>query len=87
MASLGKKLYWTDIDRGRLYRFDPTDYSHELEYEDRPVGGFTLQADGKLLLFRDRGNVVTWSNGCDYCCRQDNGITPVKLIVLSCYVN
>ena len=58
-----KRLYWTDIDRGRLYRLNPVDGTHELVYEDRPVGGFTIQADGNLLLFRDRGNVVTWHNG------------------------
>ncbi len=51
-------LYWTDIPAGRLYRFNPTTHHHEMCYEDRPVGGFTLQADGSLLLFRDRGNVV-----------------------------
>jgi len=60
---LEQRLYWTDIDRGRMYRFCPIDRTHELVYEDRPVGGFTVQADGSLLLFRDRGNIVVWSNG------------------------
>jgi D-xylonolactonase len=27
------------------------------------VGGFTRQADGSLLLFRDRGNIAVWRNG------------------------
>lgn len=53
-----KCLYWTDIPAGRLYRFDPSTGRHALCYRDRPVGGFTLQADGSLLLFRDCGNVV-----------------------------
>jgi D-xylonolactonase len=57
------QLYWTDIDRGQMYRFNPSDRTHELIYEGRPVGGFTMQADGKLLLFRDCGNIVTWCNG------------------------
>ena len=60
---LEKRLYWTDIDRGRLYRFNPIDHTRELVYEDRPVGGFTVQADGRLLLFRDQGNIVTWRSG------------------------
>ncbi len=53
-----QRLYWVDIPAGRLYRFDPVSRRHEVCYEDRPVGGFTLQADGALLLLRDRGNVV-----------------------------
>lgn len=57
-----KRLYWTDIPAGRLYRFDPADNSYEECYADRPVGGFTIQADGALLLFRDRGNVVRFHN-------------------------
>lgn len=32
-------------------------------YEDVPVGGFTIQKDGALLLFRTKGEVVLWRNG------------------------
>ncbi len=56
-------LYWTDIPSGRLYSFDPATNHHDMCYEDRPVGGFTLQTDGALLLFRDRGNVVRFHHG------------------------
>lgn len=52
------RLYWTDIPRGHLYWYDPRTAEHAQVYEDRPVGGFTIQADGQLLLFRDSGNVV-----------------------------
>lgn len=58
-----KKLYWTDIPTGRLFRYDPATDEAEQVYEGRPVGGFTLQADGSLLLFRDQGNVVVWQPG------------------------
>lgn len=57
------RLYWTDIPRGRLYWFDPATGASDVCYEDRLVGGFTVQADGSLLLFRDRGNVVAWRDG------------------------
>jgi D-xylonolactonase len=60
---LEKKLYWVDIDRGRIFRFDPADGKSEMVYEDIPVGGFTIQQDGALLLFRTRGEVVIWRNG------------------------
>ncbi|MEM7682346.1 MAG: SMP-30/gluconolactonase/LRE family protein [Planctomycetota bacterium] len=60
-------IYWSDIPAGKMYRVAadaPAMSEPELIYDEgRPVGGFTLQADGALLLFRDRGNVVTWRNG------------------------
>jgi len=57
------RVYWVDIPTGRLFRCDPESGEHETCYHDRPIGGFTLQADGSLLLFRDRGNVVVWRDG------------------------
>ena len=59
-----KRLYWVDIPRGRLYRYDPATETHELCFEGRPIGGFTIQADGSLLLFMDRGTVAIWREGC-----------------------
>lgn len=46
------RLLWTDIARGRLYRLDVHTGRWEGFYEGAPVGGFTRQADGTLLLFR-----------------------------------
>lgn len=56
-------LYWTDIPTGRMFRYDPATGSSACFYEDRPVGGYTLQADGSLLLFRDRANVAVMRDG------------------------
>ena len=58
-----QRLYWTDIPSGVLYWYDPATGEHQRCYEGRPVGGFTIQPDGDLLLFRDKGNVVTWRDG------------------------
>lgn len=58
-----RRVYWVDIPAGRLFRLDPATGAHEAVYHDRPIGGFTLQADGALLLFRDRGNVAVWRDG------------------------
>jgi len=55
-----QRLYWTDIPNGRLFRYDPLTDSHEQCYEGRPVGGFTVQRDGSLLLFMDQGTVAVW---------------------------
>ncbi len=56
-------LYWTDIPAGKLFTFNPATGDQRCVYEDRPVGGMTIQADGALLLFRDQGNVVVWRDG------------------------
>ena len=58
-----QKLYWTDIPRGHLFRYDPATDEHERCYDGPPVGGFTLQEDGALALFMERGAVRTWRDG------------------------
>ena len=55
-----KRLYWCDIPTGRLFRFDPRSGKHEQFHQGEPVGGFTIQADGSLLLFMARGAVKIW---------------------------
>jgi len=57
------RLYWVDIGRGRLFRYDPATGSHEQVYEGAAIGGFTVQADGALLLFMARGAVRVWRDG------------------------
>ncbi len=46
-------LYWVDIPAGRLYRYDPAADEHAVAHETdgAPIGGFTIEADGALLLF------------------------------------
>mgnify|MGYP005858587731 CR=1 FL=1 len=56
-------VYWTDIPRGKLYRYRLATGQHECCYEGRVVGGFTLQPDGALLLFLDQGTVAEWRDG------------------------
>jgi sugar lactone lactonase YvrE len=58
-----KCLYWTDILAGKLYRYYPATGKHEACYEGEPVGGFTIQADGALLLFKQGGAIVLWREG------------------------
>ena len=58
-----RRLYWTDIPAGRLFRYAPSTGAHEQCYQGRPVGGFTIQADGALLLFMDRGTIALWREG------------------------
>ncbi len=51
------RLYWTDIDDGKLYRCDAVGGGLECIHDGETVGGFTRQADGSLLLLGRRGSV------------------------------
>jgi len=57
------RLYWLDIPKGRMFRYNPSTGKHEQVYQGEPVGGLTVQADGALLLFGARGSVRTWREG------------------------
>ncbi|WP_262177509.1 SMP-30/gluconolactonase/LRE family protein [Haloarcula laminariae] len=57
------RLYWVDIPRGILHRYDPATDEHEQCYETAVIGGFTIQADGSLLLFEGSGRVERWRDG------------------------
>jgi sugar lactone lactonase YvrE len=66
-----RRLYWTDIPRGCLFRFDPASGAWEECRRGEPVGGFTIQADGALLLFMARGAIARWRDGkLDYFRRE-----------------
>ena len=56
-------VYWTDIPNGRLFRYDLATGHHEPFEIGRQVGGFTLQEDGKFLLFMDQGAIAYWRPG------------------------
>lgn len=60
------RLYWADIPKGRLFRYDPATGEHGEFYNsgDRGmIGGFTFQADGSLLLFMEKGAVAVLRGG------------------------
>ena len=57
-------LYWADIPRGHLFRYDPAAERHEQVIDSgEPIGGMTIQEDGSLLLFKSRGTVDRWFEG------------------------
>jgi D-xylonolactonase len=53
-------LFWTDIDAGELWCCAPGDADAMRLYEGEPVGGFTLEEDGRLALFRS-GDIAAFS--------------------------
>lgn len=58
-----QRVYWCDIPTGRIFRYSPVTGVHEQCYQGDVVGGFTVQADGALLLFMAHGAVKTWREG------------------------
>ncbi|GAA0721899.1 D-xylonolactonase [Halorubrum trapanicum] len=59
-----RRLYWVDIPAGALYRYDPETGENAVAYETDgvPLGGYTIEADGALLLFT-RGAVERFVPG------------------------
>ncbi len=58
-----QRLYWVDIPAGRIFRYDPATGEHEQIYQGDVIGGFTIQEDGSLLLFGEKGAVRHWRDG------------------------
>ena len=56
-------LYWEDIPGGKVHRYDLAGDRHEIIYHGEPVGGFTFQANGDLLLFRVNDLALLHPNG------------------------
>lgn len=48
-----RKLFWTDIDAGELWWADADGGNATRFYTGPKVGGFTLEASGRLALFRE----------------------------------
>jgi D-xylonolactonase len=57
------KLYWIDIPKGSILRYDPETGNYEEFYTGEVIGGFTIQEDGALLLFLERGAVKILKDG------------------------
>lgn len=66
-----QRIYWEDIDTGRLFRAHHETLEHECFYKGDPVGGFTFQEDGTLLLFETNRIAVLDENGRRRVVRDD----------------
>ena len=56
-------VYWVDIPTGELYRYTPSTDEYEICRSGGPIGGFTFQEDGSVLLFGSEGQVTVWEDG------------------------
>lgn len=52
-------LYWLDIPAGTLFRYVPDKHENEVVYQHSgAIGGYTIQADGSIVLFCDSGEIL-----------------------------
>jgi sugar lactone lactonase YvrE len=58
-----RRVYWVDILTGRVFWYEPATGAHAVFFQGPIVGGFTMQADGSLLLFMEKGGVATLRDG------------------------
>lgn len=63
-------VYWTDITAGKIYCLEIPTGRLRIIYEGEPVGGFTIQENGDLLLFRVSDLALLHSNGETTALRQ-----------------
>ncbi|MGI8966768.1 MAG: SMP-30/gluconolactonase/LRE family protein [Limisphaerales bacterium] len=56
-------VYWTDITAGKIYCLEIPSGRHRIIYEGESVGGFTIQENGDLLLFRVSDVALLHSDG------------------------
>lgn len=57
------RLYWVDIPNGHMYRYDFETDTHEQCYAGPSIGGFSIQEDGSLVLFKENGAITNWRDG------------------------
>ena len=59
------KLYWTDIQRGKLFKYNPIDNSNEIIHDGIEVGGFRFNDGGGLVLGTWEG-IMLWNSDDDF---------------------
>lgn len=59
-----KKVYWTDIYGGKLFRYDPEKKTNEIIHDGVQVGGFRFNKSGGLILGSWDG-IILWNSDED----------------------
>ena len=60
-----QKLYWTDIQGGKLFKYNPKDGSNQIIHQGLEVGGFRFNEGGGLILGTWNG-VMLWKSDEDF---------------------
>ena len=58
-----KIFYWVDIHGKKLFKYDLASNESSIVFEGELIGGFTVQIDGSLLLFMDKGRIALLKEG------------------------
>ena len=53
-----ESLWWSDVEGGKLYRWNLKTRIHSVVYEGAPVGAFLPQENGNWILFREKDIVL-----------------------------
>lgn len=70
-------IFWTDITAGKIFRLHLITGNYDMVYHGEPVGGFTFQKNGELLLFRVHDVALLTLDGKERSFRKysDDGMT------------
>ena len=71
-----KALFWTDIPNGKIMKYSLESGVSEVIYNGKPVGGFTVEQDGRFLLFMERGQITVWDrvNAPEIVVKEDSSL-------------
>ena len=58
-----KCLYWIDIPKGEIFQYFPKLNVLKNWIHDYQIGGFSINYDGRLLLFMEEGRIALWDEG------------------------
>ena len=77
-SSEEQKIYWTDIQGGKLFKHDPENGSNEVIHNGFQVGGFRFNESGGLILGSWEG-IYLWNSDEDFQLLRNGEIDGTKV--------
>lgn len=73
-----QKIYWTDIQGGKLFKYDPENRANQVIHEGFEVGGFRFNESGGLILGSWEG-IYLWNSDEDFQLLRNGEIDGTKV--------
>ena len=73
-----QKIYWTDIQGGKLFKYDPENRANRVIHEGFEVGGFRFNESGGLILGSWEG-IYLWNSDEDFQLLRNGKIDGTKV--------
>ena len=73
-----QKIYWTDIQGGKLFKYDPENGSNQVIHNGFEVGGFRFNESGGLILGSWEG-IYLWNSDEDFHLLRNGEIDGTKV--------